>query len=104
MPSVVRFSPTEPGRIGWPSAATRRIASIPNSDTARCGPAVDGGRLVTVAREAESRDPRFGHGLARHPRAGDVDLEDAPRFAHPSRVRSGSRLAPCDVRRRLAAC
>ena len=38
MPVVVRFSPTEPGSIGWPSAWTRSIASMPSSETARCGP------------------------------------------------------------------
>ena len=35
MPVVVRFSPTEPGSMGWPSAWTRSIASMPSSDTAR---------------------------------------------------------------------
>src|SRR5688572_7116230 len=37
-PSTVRFSPVVPGAIGWPSAATRRMASMPRIETARCGP------------------------------------------------------------------
>ena len=75
-PAVVRFSPTEPGSIAWPSAWTRSIASMASRQTARCGPPWTGVVVVGVAVEPVPSDPRLLDGQLRDAARRDVDLED----------------------------
>ena len=75
-PSVVRFSPTEPGTIGMALGGDASDDLDGQQGDRPMGPAVDAPLGLRVALQPEPADAGAGHGELRHAASGDVDLHD----------------------------